>query len=545
MKWIIFLTTLAALFALRVAAAPPLSTFTTVALRPSSAQEPGTVYGELGIPALNHVGQIAYKERIFDSVTRQAVGDALWIYDGGDNSLLARTGEALRGDPAAGSFVGFGSYPYNFALNNSGQLAVYALATGATGIWRVDQDGWMRIAHEGQVAPGSGSRVFGEFARNDTLSRRQPRPLINDRGDVVFPGILEPPVDPYVSSPYSYNGVWRWTDASGHQRVFGYGDTHIQDGSTFVFYYPDEFDLALNDMGDIAGIAEVSADNHLWSVAWLFRDGQLQVVAPPNKPLNGIDGATRVVGSRLMGLNNRGELAVFLGYRDSNNLVQSGIWKGSPDNLELVVLEESTITVNGIDYLISHISPVATTLNAAGDYVTAPSLVPAESPTQPPQAGIMFNIDNQLRFGPLPGDRAPGTDATFRSLGLGTYNGLGQFVFQGRLEAPTESNNGIWAIDALGNVRLIVREGDEIEIAPGDVRKITGIAIHSGSGNEDGALSSFNDRGELALRLAFADGSNGIFISRALVIPEPSTWHLALVFIASCTALRTQRQKKA
>jgi hypothetical protein len=521
------------LFALQAFAA---KSFTTVALRSNAANEPSGIYGELSVPALNDVGQIAYKERLFDSATRAQLGDALWFYDRTNNNLLGRTGQVLQGDPASGSLVGLGTYPYNFALNNSGQLAVYARASNAVGIWRVDENGWLPVAKERQVAPGSGPYVFGEFARNDTSSRRQPQPKINESGDIAFPGILYPQVDPYISSTVAYNGVWLWKDSTGLQRVFGYGDVHIQDGSRFVFYFPD--DIALNDLGEIAGTAEVSADNYVWDVAWLFRDGQIEVVAPPDEPLDGIEGPPRVAASRLMGFNNRGDLALYLANVDFSSQPQVGIWKGQPSDLKLVVLENSVITLNSNDFGVGNFTTTGN-LNTDGNFATTATLIPADT-SQLPQYAVMLNADNQLQFGPLVGDPAPGTDASFRLPSVSGYNGLGQVVIQGILNAPSNSDYGIWATDTLGILKLIVREGDDVEVAPGDVRRVTGITTYGTSGNEDGALSSFNERGELAFRLVFEDGSNGIFISRAVAVPEPATGSLALIAIACCLRRRGQ-----
>jgi hypothetical protein len=63
------------------------------------------------------------------------------------------------------------------------------------------------------------------------------------------------------------------------------------------------------------------------------------------------------------------------------------------------------------------------------------------------------------------------------------------------------NNEGIWATDRNGLLRLIVRKGDPVEVA-------------------------FNDRGQLAFGAGFTDGSSGIFISDLVAIPEPVSFAL-------------------
>ena len=64
---------------------------------------------------------------------------------------------------------------------------------------------------------------------------------------------------------------------------------------------------------------------------------------------------------------------------------------------------------------------------------------------------------------------------------------------------------------------LVIREGDQIEVTPGDVRTVLSLFMTSGetaiSGGEDGRLINFNDAGQLAFRVIFTDFSGGILVS--------------------------------
>ena len=66
-----------------------------------------------------------------------------------------------------------------------------------------------------------------------------------------------------------------------------------------------------------------------------------------------------------------------------------------------------------------------------------------------------------------------------------------------------------------------------IEIEPNDLRFIESIVlpdnVRKGSGNNDGHRSPFSNRGEIAFRAIFTDGTSGVFVSNAVAVPEPTS----------------------
>ena len=63
---------------------------------------------------------------------------------------------------------------------------------------------------------------------------------------------------------------------------------------------------------------------------------------------------------------------------------------------------------------------------------------------------------------------------------------------------------------------MVVRKGDLIEVAPGDVRTVRFAQIFrfgSNSGNEDGLRSVFNDSCQVAFQASFLDNSSGILVA--------------------------------
>jgi hypothetical protein len=117
-------------------------------------------------------------------------------------------------------------------------------------------------------------------------------------------------------------------------------------------------------------------------------------------------------------------------------------------------------------------------------------------------------------------------------------NASGRLALYARFQSrsggvPDTISGGIWAEDITGTLQLIAYTGDVLEVAPGDFRTIAGLgfaggwideAERSGSGNEDGRPSGFNDAGLVAFSARFTDGSTGVFVSSLATVPEPSSW---------------------
>jgi hypothetical protein len=142
----------------------------------------------------------------------------------------------------------------------------------------------------------------------------------------------------------------------------------------------------------------------------------------------------------------------------------------------------------------------------------------------------------------LSGDQAPGTEpgVEFGSLSIDTsfvLNARGELAFLASLQGPgidNSNNRGIWAQDANGDLALIARLGGQLNVsdnpASPDWRTVSSLRVFANPsgfggmpGNDNGKTSWFNDRGQLTFWAKFSDGSEGVFVSNLVAVPEPST----------------------
>jgi hypothetical protein len=103
---------------------------------------------------------------------------------------------------------------------------------------------------------------------------------------------------------------------------------------------------------------------------------------------------------------------------------------------------------------------------------------------------------------------------------------------------------GVWAEDLSGVLRLIVREGDTIDVDDGpgeDFRKVLGLSVTLGGTYVEN--DSFNNLGQLAFSADFGSGdSRGVFVSNLVAVPEPSAGILlTLAIMASLSQRRVRR----
>ena len=485
-------------------------------------------------PVINDAGRVAFNASLAGPNVTNSNRSAIYIETGAGLALVARAGNAA---PGAGSGAVFDS-PSSIVINNAGQIAFVATVTG-TGVTGDNNDGtWAGTAgnlrlvvRESAPAPGPpAGLVFNTLSTPFT-------PLLDGLGKVAFFGDA-------VSTTNRYFGYWQ--ESAG---VISTIAIKFQQAPTFpagVLFTDQVSRPVQNDAGRLAFAtslngAPANADQVIWSNV----GGSLQTVVRENDRAPGTPAGivfNSVVTTPV--INNAGQLA-FLGEVrgsgvDNNN--NQGIWSTAGGALHLIAREAAAAPGGGV---FSELTPPV--INRLGETAFTGF------------TGVWAEEGASLQRVATAGQSAPGTAAgvTFvtNSFDQLVFNGLGQTAFKAMLTGPgvtIDNDIGLWAQDSTGLLRRIAREGDSVEISPGVFRTLLTLAFlggeqstvgsHStGTGNEDGRQSGFNDVGDLAFAASFIGGGGGVFVSRIAAVPEPSTMLLAA---SACAALGCRRRRR-
>jgi hypothetical protein len=195
-----------------------------------------------------------------------------------------------------------------------------------------------------------------------------------------------------------------------------------------------------------------------------------------------------------------------------------GIWSNRSGTLSLIAgsWSQAPSMPTGVLFL----QPIFPVLNDDDRVLFFGGLVTGGDITTSNDTGLWSDTSGSMQLVIREGDVAPGTSSgvLFGQFDTNSYvlNADGRIAFLGRLtgtDVTTANDVGIWATDASGEIQLIAREGNQLEVTPGDTRTIKELMFFSGTGNADSRPSGFNDAGQLAYWARFTDNSEGLFVS--------------------------------
>ena len=432
--------------------------------------------------AFNDLGQTAFRSRLTGNGVGFENRESIWIEQAGQLHLLLRQGDVA---PATSDAAVIDAIVDPFALNNAGQIAVNLEVNGdngedpvTAGLWSGRVDELAPIARGGQQAPNTEQGVTFLSQGFEPPFSEQTR--INAAGQVAFQGFLS---GPGVVSETN-GGIWLSDGETGLQLVARNGD--FAPGTAGLKFLAVTSRPNLNDAGHVNFLAFLAPDPSVSQLnrigMWSTRSGELELVFRLGDQAPGTDPEVRFLDLQSPVMNSAGSVA-FNAVVTGPNIKsenETGIWSeglAGPGNLELVA-----------------------------------------------------------RSGDLAPDTEP--DVVFANFLDPVINAAGQVAFQAVLSGPNVSEQqgnlrGLWAQDRQGNLELIAREGDTLQIGSGDFRTIDFLLFASVVGDEEGRPSGLNDRGQIAFHARFTDGSGGVFVSNAVAVPEPATTILIICALFS------------
>ncbi len=483
----------------------------TVALSGQTAPGTGATFNGFTVPVINAGGRAAFSGTLSGAGVNAANDAGFWTDSSGTLSLLARKGDLAPGGIGAGITL---TLLDGAPLSDSGHVAFQGRFAG-TGIDATNQEAiWLAasggaaglVARTGDAAPGAGPNA--NYAPVFSL------PALNATGAVAFFANLA------GSAVTLSDNVGLWAGSGTPTLIARAGDA--APGTPALTVYTFFENPALNDSGKLAVTAYVSGptvDGLSNSGLWTTGSGALALFIRAGDAAPGTEANSNFVFFFQPCINNANQIAfeALLTGPSITPTNTTGIWSNGGGSLALIARTENAApgTPAGVTF-----TDLGSPVLSGGGKTAFRATVSGTGINAGNDTGVWSEGHGALAPVAREGDHAPGTGSgvNFASFGDPVINATGRTAFYATLTGTgvTGANNaGIWAEDGANSLRLIVRSGDSVDVAPSDSRTVTGLAIVTGSGGQDGRRRSYNDNGKLAFAAQFLGGSSGVFVTLA------------------------------
>ncbi|MCB9857855.1 MAG: hypothetical protein H6818_19405 [Phycisphaerales bacterium] len=476
----------------------------------------GIIFDEFNRPDINAAGETAFAAVFAGPMVTTSNDATLWTDRNGVLSQVVREGQQAVGLPNMVAYKSF-TIPH---LNDAGRLGFEALLSGPGVTFENDEAVFSEgvsnilgvVAREGDQVPGLGAGILYSGITHV---------LFNNEGRVVFSGQLKGTgVD--VS-----NNACIWTGFPGAASVVVRENNPapgLPAGVLFASTSSLQPVLGADDScGFYIGLSGVGVNAGNDNVIYSGTTSTPAVVVREGEPAPGLPAGIQLGALFAPDMNAAGETA-FVAFLKGN--VTSAVddralfSEGRTGSLDLVARMGGSAPAGDFKDLFSPVicadGPVAFMATLQGSGIDGLN-----------DECLCTDSGGTLHFVAREGEQAPGLpdgvvfagDAVTMSgafSGEISMNARAQIAFRANLAGPgidMTNNSGIWLHDPDFGTRLVIRSGDAIEIATGDVRMVQDIIWVAGSGGSDGRNSAMNDSAQLALWLRFTDGSEAIVVT--------------------------------
>lgn len=472
----------------------------------------------------------------------------IWAEKDGVLNLVVREGESAPGTPGGAVFgeLSIGRW------NSSGDLAFEApLQTGTggvtssndTGIWANVGNGLQLIAREGSPAPGTPSGVvFGDSFLG---------PSLNADGELALTANLKTGVGPATTA--NNEGIWVMRGGQPLSLLVREGQ-QTSANSGLVTIGGSNLDLTNLSYPEIDTLGRVSFNGHVIEGGtgfWSERTGSLELTYR-----SGMQAPNAVPGVKFFSFGGFPYTNANGHYSDQHTLTGGdvsdvfdngrGIYNDASGDLKEIARGGQPAPGTAAGTLFGFLSPPSFNdlgqSSFFGNLRNSANNLPTTS-----NEGIWSDASGTLKLLVREGDAPPGVGSGVVVGPIDQYayrptlNNAGQSAFplkliQGVGGVTAANDTGYWAQDVTGALRLVVREGDQLTVSPGDVRTIASFGL-----NGDARSFRFDDLGNLMFRANFTDGSQGLFIS-SVPVPEPAS---LAILVSAAAAIASRRLRRA
>jgi len=489
----------------------------------------GVVFSEFKGAVVDASGNAAFWARLTGDGVDSANDAGIWRSSrSGELELIVREGQPA---PQTGEDILFTGL-YAPAIGSNGAVGFEAKVYGpgvvydtSFGIWLADEGGLRRVARGGDQVPG---------ARPGLLYKLFDSPFVDGAGGVHFDAELT------GAGVDADNRDALCSETAGTVVFVAREQDACPDAGAWAAYgtiYEHDFDQT----GRAAFRGPVRyCDGSTANAIWSQTTGPVHLVGMAGEHVPGQPSSVKYESLYSVAAGDNGEIA----FRAS--LEGSGV--SSANNQALLVGGRVAARI------VAREGDPAPGLPAGGTFSSVGVLVDIDQAGRAVfsariaggSGGTCLYAETDTGIAPLayPGQQAPGfadgvTYATVYSEQWLEVNRHGDVAFLASLTGPgIDSGNdfGLWAeID--DEIRLIVREGDQIEVAPGETRTVKYVRFQDGWEDDPYGRSAFSDSGWITFSLTFDDGTNGVFAA----IPEPATF--CLLALGAGVMLRRPRRR--
>lgn len=487
-------------------------------------------------PVLNDAGRTAFSAWAGEYVAGDPEfyrGYGIWSEGTGNLELAARGGDVAPGTALTIQYLS------NPTIDSAGRTVFWShlsqipgeIADGAA-IYRTGPAGLAPLAIRGQQAADSSSiHVYSWLGQ----------PQVNDVGQIAFLGGLGTSVQPGVDAfwagdPHDLKLALR----TGAEE---YGDSEKYSVSMLGSSSPTPDAAALNNTGvfvfeawlDHRGLPPQTLQHSLWR----HDENGAAPIVRQDDDAPGTGNTFARFGTPT--LNDAGQIvftAKLTNPQDYWRPYEGGLWMIDGNVLKNIL--PAAMPAPGMPGVTIHADDNSAIVNGQGE-VTFAAYLQGDGLTSENHESLWRLKGDSLELIARQGALIPGSDSPYLGLGNVAINNAGQVAFMSTRRVDGNARENLFVQDPDGLLHEIVSTGSLLEVAPGDFREVTHFAFMGGSGLEDGRRVGFNERGQVAFRADFTDGSSGMFVSSLAAIPEPAACSLLAMGLAGLS--NAQRRK--
>lgn len=448
---------------------------------------PGETFGSFHLPSLNATGDVLLTNN-----------DGVYTNASGSLETFVRLGDTVLDSVPAGATVSnLGS---NAWINSQGQVATHSFFSGVP---IAANSGYLSYTAESiqlELQRGQALPMLGENIAIDRVESL--RANLDGLNRVVTPVRLLGNVDSASDSAILRAGP------SGIQVVAREGDPSPIAGQIFANLTISN--IATDDSGDIAFRGFIDGPAETNDVIFSDRSGVLlaeyrqgDVVTINSQPhtLGGF-GNPR--------MNRQGELAF---------ISEAGVYVERNGQLTLAATFGQPVPGPTPGFITGSNDFLGLRHNSQGDLTFGAKLSAVSNcgdNTCPSKDAILTNEDGTLRTVAVIDGSVPGLSPDYRFVDLDApfIDAQGQTIFTARYSGPEVSFRRGLFVEEGNQLQMLLQEGDDIEIAPGDIRTISNLLMEQGAGSNLIHRTGVSDAGDIAFRAQFTDGTQAILVSR-------------------------------